>query len=245
MRAHVSNAAYGVLDYAAYPVAMLVAAPILLRHLGNAQYGAWVVCTAVVSTGSIIAAGFGDANIQHVASSRGHRDHDARTTCGSQYGRYQSPSRLPARIAFVYACTGACAACRTGWTPVHDMPLVATCCQCGHAGEGAGVSMHQHAARLRALRRGRSHQPHHACCHGRNRCSDLSLWLRCHRHPGHDACPAGAGDSVTIHLSTPRPSHRLAMACVRSQRYRRAVRIRRLQLAAGCIGSAFSARPTV
>jgi O-antigen/teichoic acid export membrane protein len=68
VRAHLSNAAYGVLDYAAYPVAMLAAAPALLHHLGVAQYGVWVVCTAAVSTGAIIAAGFGDANIQYVAS---------------------------------------------------------------------------------------------------------------------------------------------------------------------------------
>lgn len=70
MRAHLSNAAYGVIDYAAYPVAMLLAAPALLHHLGTAQYGVWIVCTAAVSTGGIIASGFGDANIQHVASQR-------------------------------------------------------------------------------------------------------------------------------------------------------------------------------
>jgi O-antigen/teichoic acid export membrane protein len=68
MRGHISNAAYGVLDYAAYPIAMLAAAPALLRHLGVAQYGVWVVCSAAVSTGGIIASGFGDANIQHVAT---------------------------------------------------------------------------------------------------------------------------------------------------------------------------------
>ncbi len=76
MRAHLSNAAYGVLDYAAYPVAMLIAAPELLRYMGVPQYGVWVVCTAAVSAGAIIAAGFGDANIQYVASmnSRGNRE---------------------------------------------------------------------------------------------------------------------------------------------------------------------------
>jgi O-antigen/teichoic acid export membrane protein len=74
MRNHVSNAAYGVLDYAAYPVTMLLAAPILLRHLGVAQYGVWVVAIAVLNTGGIIASGFGDANIQYVASVRGKDD---------------------------------------------------------------------------------------------------------------------------------------------------------------------------
>ena len=70
MRAHLSNAAFGVLDYAAYPVGMLLVAPIMLRNLGIAQYGIWAVATAAVNTGSIIASGFGDANIQHVATGR-------------------------------------------------------------------------------------------------------------------------------------------------------------------------------
>jgi len=74
MRNHLSNAAYGVLDYAAYPVGMLLAAPVLLKHLGVAQYGVWVVAAAAVSTGSIIASGFGDANIQYVATARSHGD---------------------------------------------------------------------------------------------------------------------------------------------------------------------------
>ena len=76
MRAHLSNAAYGVLDYAAYPIAMLVSAPTLLRHLGVAQYGIWIVTTAAVNTGAVIASGFGDANIQYIASARSHGDAD-------------------------------------------------------------------------------------------------------------------------------------------------------------------------
>jgi O-antigen/teichoic acid export membrane protein len=71
MREHLANAGWGVLDYAAYPIGMLLVAPIVLRNMGAAQYGIWSVATAAVSMGSIIAAGFGDANIQHVASRRG------------------------------------------------------------------------------------------------------------------------------------------------------------------------------
>jgi O-antigen/teichoic acid export membrane protein len=74
MRAHLSNAAYGVLDYAAYPVAMVLSAPTLLKHLGVAQYGIWIVITAALNTGSIIASGFGDANIQYIASARNQAD---------------------------------------------------------------------------------------------------------------------------------------------------------------------------
>jgi O-antigen/teichoic acid export membrane protein len=77
MKAYLANAAYGVLDYAAYPVGMLLVAPIVLHNMGAAQYGIWAVVTAAVSMGSIIASGFGDANIQHVASQRGLGQHDA------------------------------------------------------------------------------------------------------------------------------------------------------------------------
>jgi O-antigen/teichoic acid export membrane protein len=77
MKTHLSNAAYGILDYGAYPIGMLVVAPLMLRNLGLAEYGVWAVATAALSTGGIIASGFGDANIQHVASRRGVGDHGA------------------------------------------------------------------------------------------------------------------------------------------------------------------------
>jgi O-antigen/teichoic acid export membrane protein len=77
MRAHIANAVYGVLDYAAYPIGMLLAAPVLLHALGIARYGVWTVAAAAISMGSIIAAGFGDANIQRVATLRGQGRHNA------------------------------------------------------------------------------------------------------------------------------------------------------------------------
>jgi len=77
MRVHLANATYGVLDYAAYPVGMLLVAPVVLRHLGIAEFGIWTVATAAVSTGGIVASGFGDANIQHVARLRGSGEKNA------------------------------------------------------------------------------------------------------------------------------------------------------------------------
>ena len=71
MRAHVSNAAYGMLDYLAYPVGLLVVTPLALSHLGLARYGVWMFATAVLGAGSIMASGFGDANIRQVALARG------------------------------------------------------------------------------------------------------------------------------------------------------------------------------
>ena len=75
--APLANAVYGVLDYVAYPIGMLLLAPLVLRNLGAQQYGIWTVATAAVSAGSIIASGFGDANIQHVATQRSTGDPSA------------------------------------------------------------------------------------------------------------------------------------------------------------------------
>lgn len=71
LKGHFSNALFGVLDYAAWPAGMVLVAPVMLHHLGVARYGVWAVAAALVSAGSIIASGFGDANIQQVASHRG------------------------------------------------------------------------------------------------------------------------------------------------------------------------------
>jgi O-antigen/teichoic acid export membrane protein len=74
MRVHLSNAAYGVLDYIAYPAGMLVVAPIAIRGLGVPQYGVWMVANAALTIGSIVASGFGDANIRYVSIARGAGD---------------------------------------------------------------------------------------------------------------------------------------------------------------------------
>ncbi len=74
VKQHLPNAVCGVLDYAAYPVGMLLVAPVILRHLGIDRYGVWAVATAAIGAGSIVASGFGDANIQRIAGDRGAGD---------------------------------------------------------------------------------------------------------------------------------------------------------------------------
>lgn len=64
------NALFGVLDYAAFPAGMLIASPVMLHHLGAEQFGVWVMANAFVNLGGVVASGFGDANIYHVASLR-------------------------------------------------------------------------------------------------------------------------------------------------------------------------------
>lgn len=81
MRQHALNAFYGVLDYAAYPAAMILSAPILLRTLGAEGYGLWAVMTAVISAGAILASGFGDANIKYLSERRRDDDEGALVRC--------------------------------------------------------------------------------------------------------------------------------------------------------------------
>jgi O-antigen/teichoic acid export membrane protein len=73
-RRGIANAIYGVADYLALPIGMLLAAPFLLRHLGTAQYGVWILASAAVSSGGIISGSFGDAVIKYVGECRGRQD---------------------------------------------------------------------------------------------------------------------------------------------------------------------------
>jgi hypothetical protein len=54
MRTHLSNAAYGIIDYAAYAIGMLLMASVGLHRPGAAEYGIWIVATAAVGTGGIM-----------------------------------------------------------------------------------------------------------------------------------------------------------------------------------------------
>lgn len=74
MSRHLTNAVCGALDYASYPLGMLLVAPVVLHRLGAAEYGLWMITTAIISAGGIIASGFCDASIQRVAQLRGAGD---------------------------------------------------------------------------------------------------------------------------------------------------------------------------
>ncbi len=73
MKEHIANAAFGALDYIAYPAGMLLLAPAILHALGIDRYGIWAMANALLMTGAILASGFGDANIRAVAQARGSR----------------------------------------------------------------------------------------------------------------------------------------------------------------------------
>lgn len=76
MKRQIGNSIYGLLDYAAYPVGMLLIAPTVLRNLGVASYGIWTIAMAVANVGAIVASGFGDAIIRQVATRRANGSRD-------------------------------------------------------------------------------------------------------------------------------------------------------------------------
>jgi O-antigen/teichoic acid export membrane protein len=75
LKNQISNAIFGVLDYLAYPLGMLAIAPLALRSLGTDRYGIWMIAVSTISTGAIVASGFGDANIRIVAMQRATGNH--------------------------------------------------------------------------------------------------------------------------------------------------------------------------
>ena len=76
LKNQISNAIFGVLDYLAYPLGMLAIAPLALRSLGTDRYGIWMIAVSTISTGAIVASGFGDANIRIVAMQRATGNHE-------------------------------------------------------------------------------------------------------------------------------------------------------------------------
>jgi O-antigen/teichoic acid export membrane protein len=74
MRRTVANGVYAIAEYASQPVGLLLAVPYLLRHLGAAQFGVWVLASSAVNGGNALSTGFSDAAIKYVAMYRGRGD---------------------------------------------------------------------------------------------------------------------------------------------------------------------------
>jgi O-antigen/teichoic acid export membrane protein len=70
------NGLYAIAEYISQPFGFLLAAPYLLRHMGAAQFGIWVLASTAVNSGNTVSSGFGDAAVKYVAMHRGRSDHD-------------------------------------------------------------------------------------------------------------------------------------------------------------------------
>lgn len=104
MKTHLANSINGALDYIAYPAGMLLLAPSILQGMGVDRYGVWVSANALLMTGSVLASGFGDANIQFVAERRNHQDkRQLIDTVQSTLGIHLSLGILIAGIAWIAA----------------------------------------------------------------------------------------------------------------------------------------------
>ncbi len=74
MRRTVANGVYAIAEYASQPIGLLLAVPYLLRHMGAAQFGVWVLASSAVNGGNALSTGFSDAAIKYVSMYRGRGD---------------------------------------------------------------------------------------------------------------------------------------------------------------------------
>jgi O-antigen/teichoic acid export membrane protein len=75
IRRDAKSAFYNVLDYISQPFLLLVATPIVVRHLGLEMYGIWAVVNGLAGGLAVLGLGIGDAAIKHVAACRGRSDY--------------------------------------------------------------------------------------------------------------------------------------------------------------------------
>jgi O-antigen/teichoic acid export membrane protein len=145
MRRHLSNAGYGVMDYISYPVGMLLVAPVVLHRLGAAEYGLWMIATAVISAGSIIASGCCDACIQRVASLRGNGNFILMSqTVRSMLGINIALGSVLAIAVWIAAPYAAVHIVTSSHTPLKECVIslrIASVCILARAIEGVGVGV--------------------------------------------------------------------------------------------------------
>ncbi len=145
MRRHLSNAGYGVLDYISYPLGMLLVAPIVLHRLGAAEYGLWMIATAVISAGSIIASGCCDACIQRVANLRGNNNFTLMPqTVRSMLGINIALGSVLAIAVWIAAPYAAVHIVASSHTPLKECVIslrIASVCILARAIEGVGVGV--------------------------------------------------------------------------------------------------------
>jgi O-antigen/teichoic acid export membrane protein len=68
------NVLYSLVEFASLPLLMLITAPVLLRALGQQQYGIWMLVNSVAATAGGLGGGFGEAATRFIAHYRGRAD---------------------------------------------------------------------------------------------------------------------------------------------------------------------------
>lgn len=68
---HLKNAGWSTAEYLFYPLLMLAATPIYVARLGAADYGLWMLVSAITGFGGAANLGMGAATVRFVALSRG------------------------------------------------------------------------------------------------------------------------------------------------------------------------------
>jgi O-antigen/teichoic acid export membrane protein len=68
------NVLYSLVEFGSLPILMLSTAPVLLKALGQQQYGTWMLVNSVAATAGGLGGGFGEAATRFIAHYRGRAD---------------------------------------------------------------------------------------------------------------------------------------------------------------------------
>jgi O-antigen/teichoic acid export membrane protein len=68
------NVFYSLLEFGSLPLLMVTTAPVLLKTLGQGQYGTWMLVNSVAATAGGLGGGFGEAATRFIAYYRGRAD---------------------------------------------------------------------------------------------------------------------------------------------------------------------------
>ncbi len=71
------NTVWSLSDFLLYPLLMIVATPLFIKHLGYEQYGIWMVATTINQFMNAFNFGLGDVTIKTIASNRALNNADA------------------------------------------------------------------------------------------------------------------------------------------------------------------------
>jgi O-antigen/teichoic acid export membrane protein len=74
--AHLKSAGWSTAEYLFYPLLMLAATPFYVARLGTAEYGLWMLASAITGFGGAVNLGMGAATIRFVAARRGRNEKD-------------------------------------------------------------------------------------------------------------------------------------------------------------------------
>jgi len=70
------NSYWSLIEFAIYPLLMLIATPFFIAKLGVEQLGVWMLINSIIGSLGVLSGGFGDAAIKFISKYRGRNDEE-------------------------------------------------------------------------------------------------------------------------------------------------------------------------